>query len=97
MKKLLFMLIAAASLTLVSCSVESKAERYYDKIQAAMEDGDFDEANKIEEEFDKWLDGLPREDRRKAREVFHNKAKESIKQATEDAKEVMDDVKDMME
>ena len=95
MKKLLFMLIAAVSLTLVSCSVESKAERYYDKIQAATEDGDFDEANKIEEEFDEWLDGLSREDRKKAKKVFEEKAMESIKQATENAKDLMKDVKEM--
>ena len=97
MKKLLFMLIAAASLTLTSCSVESKAGRYYDKIQAATEDGDYEEASKLEDEFHDWVKDLPREDRRKAREVFRNKAKESVKQATEDAKELMDNVKEMME
>lgn len=96
MKKLLFMLIAAASLTLVSCSVESKAERYYDKIQAATEDGDYDEASKLEDDFDEWVKGLSREDRRKARKVFQDKAMESVKQATDDAKELMDNVKEMM-
>lgn len=97
MKKLLFMFIAAASLTLTSCSVESKAERYYDKIMAATEDGDYEEASKLEDEFDDWVKGLSSEDRRKARNVFREKAKESVKQATEDAKELMDNVKEMME
>lgn len=97
MKKLLFMFIAAASLALVSCSVESKAERYYDKIMAAQEDGDYEKASKLEDEFHDWVKDLPREDRRKARKVFEEKAMESIKQATEDAKELMDNVKEMME
>ncbi len=97
MKKLLFMFIAAASLTLVSCSVESKAGRYYDKIQAATEDGDYDKASELEDEFDEWVKGLSSEDRRTARKVFREKAKESVKQATEDAKELMDNVKEMME
>lgn len=97
MKKLLFMLIAAASLTLVSCSVESKAGRYYDKIMAATEDDDYEEASKLEDEFHDWVKGLSSEDRRTARKVFREKAKESVKQATEDAKELMDNVKDMMD
>lgn len=97
MKKLLFMFIAAATLTLASCSVESKAGRYYDKIVAAQEDGDYEKASKLEDEFNDWVRDLPREDRRKARKVFEEKAMESIKQATEDTKELMNDVKEMME
>lgn len=97
MKKLLFMFIAAASLTLTSCSVESKAERYYDKIMAAQEDGDYDEASELEDEFDEWVKGLSREDRRKARDVFREKAKESVKKAAEDVKELTNSVEDMME
>lgn len=67
MKKLTLVLVAAVTLLFAGCAgVEDKSAGYAKDMIEAINEKDFDKADKVQKEYDEWYESLSEEDRAKA-------------------------------
>ena len=79
MKKLTLVLAAAVTLLFAGCAgVEDKSAGYAKDMIEAINERDFDKADKVQKEYDKWYESLSEEDQARARAAMAEVAEKAL-------------------